>query len=133
MIIKVMKAYLPILCGLFVMPVIAGEVTIVDARASKTSSNTYHFDVTLKHADSGWDHYADHWQVLTPGHKVLGTRTLYHPHVKEQPFTRSLGGVNIPADISSVIIQARDTVHGISSKEFKIDLAKQLLNKSELR
>ncbi|MCW8964002.1 MAG: hypothetical protein OQL16_09410 [Gammaproteobacteria bacterium] len=116
-----MKTYIPFLFSIFVMPVMAGEVTIVDANASKRS-NTYHFNVTLKHADTGWDHYADQWQVLTPDHKVLGTRTLYHPHVKEQPFTRSLGGVSIPADISTVIIQARDTVHGVSSQEFPLKL-----------
>jgi len=116
-----MRTYIPFLFSIFVMPVMASEVTIVDAEATK-SSNTYHFNVTLKHADTGWDHYADQWQVLTPDHKVLGTRTLYHPHVKEQPFTRSLGGVNIPADISSVIIRARDTVHGVSSQEFTLKL-----------
>ena len=117
-----MKIFLPLLFVISVLPAIADEVTIVDAEATNTGTNTYHFNVTLKHADTGWDHYADQWQVLTPDHKVLGTRTLYHPHVKEQPFTRSLGGVSIPAGISTVIIRARDKLHGVSSQEFTLKL-----------
>ena len=120
--LKAMKTYLAVLFGIIVMPAIAGEVMIVDANATRSSTNTYDFNVTLKHADTGWDHYANQWQILTHDHKVLATRTLYHPHVNEQPFTRSLGDVSIPTGISSVIIQARDTIHGISSQEFTLEI-----------
>lgn len=98
----------------------ANEVSIVDAKAEKTAKNTYSFSVTLKHKDSGWDHYADQWQITTPDHKILGTRTLHHPHVNEQPFTRSLDGIVVPDGLSTVYIQARDSVHGISSQTFKL-------------
>ena len=47
-------------------------------------------------ADSGWDHYANRWEVLEPEGQVIATRTLLHPHVDEQPFTRSLSGIHIP-------------------------------------
>lgn len=100
----------------------ANEVTIVEANAVKTANNTYSFSVTLKHEDSGWNHYADQWQVFTPGNKLLGTRTLYHPHVKEQPFTRSLNDIKVPNSIANVIIKARDTEHGISSQTYKLKL-----------
>jgi hypothetical protein len=49
----------------------------------------------LRHGDTGWDDYADGWRIETPAGEVLGTRVLHHPHVEEQPFTRSLGGVEI--------------------------------------
>ena len=111
-----------VLLTFFSMVAISGEVTIVDAKANKTAKDIYHFSVTLKHADTGWDHYANQWQILTPDHQVLGTRTLFHPHVDEQPFTRSLGGVKVPDGISTIIIQAGDTVHGISPQEFKLKL-----------
>ena len=111
-----------VLLTFFSMAAISGEVTIVDVTANKTAQEIYHFNVTLKHADTGWDHYANQWQVLTPEHQVLGTRTLFHPHVNEQPFTRSLGGVKVPANITTIIIQARDTVHGISPQEFTLKL-----------
>ena len=62
----------------------AGEADIVDVEIRMTGKNTFHFDVTVRHADEGWKHYADKWDVVAPGGKVLGTRTLYHPHVNEQ-------------------------------------------------
>ena len=100
----------------------AGDVSIVNAEAIKSGSGKYSFSVTLKHTDTGWDHYADQWQVLSPDGQVLGTRTLYHPHVEEQPFTRSLGNVNIPANVNTVIIKARDKVHGVSPQPYQLEL-----------
>ncbi len=70
------------------------------------------FSVTVASADTGWDKYADAWEIRTPDGEVLGTRELTHPHVDEQPFTRSLSGVRIPGEISQVEIAARDSVEG---------------------
>lgn len=70
------------------------------------------FDVTLRHPDSGWDHYADAWRILDTEGNTLGTRNLAHPHVEEQPFTRSLSGVFIPENVTEVDIQARDNRDG---------------------
>jgi len=77
---------------------------------------------TVQHADTGWDHYADAWRVLTPDGKEIGKRVLYHPHEDEQPFTRSLGAVKIPAGIDHVLIEAHDKVHGWGGKKFKLQL-----------
>lgn len=100
----------------------AGEsaVTKVDVRAE--GSGTYNFSVTLRHADAGWDHYADRWEVLSMDGKVLATRTLFHPHVNEQPFTRSLGGVSVPAGAVSVRIRSHDSVHEYGGAELVVDL-----------
>ena len=38
---------------------------------------------------TGWEHYANKWDVVGPDDTILGTRVLLHPHVNEQPFTRS--------------------------------------------
>ena len=100
----------------------AGEVDVIDVRASKTSSTTYAFDVTVKHADAGWDHYADKWEVVGPDGKVLDTRVLMHPHVHEQPFTRSLSGVKIPPNVKTVTVRAHDKVHGWGGKSMSVDL-----------
>ena len=43
---------------------------------------------------------------------MLGTRTLAHPHVDEQPFTRTLNHVEIPEEIDVVYVRAVDSVHG---------------------
>lgn len=84
-------------------------VTKVDARKS---GETWSFSVTIKHADTGWDHYADGWGVYLEDGIELGYRELHHPHVNEQPFTRSLSGVSIPADVTQVLIVPRDSKHG---------------------
>jgi hypothetical protein len=92
-------------------PAFAGlaDVLKVDVRAS---GGGWSFDVTVQHADTGWEHYADAWRVVGPDGTVYGTRTLYHPHVGEQPFTRSLSGVEIPTGVQVVTVEAHDLVHG---------------------
>lgn len=100
----------------------AGEADVVDASARMTGENTYSFSVTVAHGDTGWDHYADRWQVLAPDRTMLGERVLAHPHENEQPFTRSLSGVVIPAGISEVIIRAGDSIHEFGGKELRLML-----------
>lgn len=99
----------------------ADEVKIVNVDARKTG-DSWTFSVTLRHKDTGWDHYADQWQVFSSSGELLGSRELAHPHVNEQPFTRSLSGVRVPEDVSEVIIRARDNVHGVSTQEYRLTL-----------
>ena len=101
---------------------IANQADVIDVEATQFKDKSWRFDVTVKHSDEGWDHYANEWVVLSPDNKVLGKRTLYHPHVNEQPFTRSLQGVKIPDGIEQVTIVARDSVHGIKGKSQQISL-----------
>ena len=101
----------------------AGELEIVQVELRQQSQD-WRASVTLEHADTGWDHYADGWQVVTPDGKVLGHRTLHHPHVNEQPFTRSLSGINIPQGLNQVIVEAHDKVHGWSPQQVTIDLSR---------
>ena len=100
----------------------ANEVEIVDVKAHQSSDKSWMFAVTLKHADAGWDHYANEWQVIAPDNKILATRTLYHPHVDEQPFTRNTSGVKIPESMETVRIIARDTVHGHAITAMMVNL-----------
>ncbi len=100
----------------------AGDVEILAAEARAESPGVWSFDVTLRHADEGWDHYADAWEVRSDGGAVLGRRTLLHPHADEQPFTRSLAGVTIPDGVERVVIVAHDTVHGWGPAPFALDL-----------
>ena len=94
---------------------IADSVKIVDATVT-CADETCRIDVTLRHQDSGWDHYADYWRIIDPDGNELGKRVLAHPHVNEQPFTRSLSGVRIPSSVNEVVIEAHDTVHGLSGE-----------------
>ena len=43
---------------------------------------------------------------------ALGLRLLAHPHEHEQPFSRSLSGVQIPKAIKQVQVQARCLIDG---------------------
>ncbi len=79
---------------------------------ARNEGGLWRFDVTLSHGDTGWDHYADGWRVIDAEGKELGMRALAHPHVNEQPFTRSLSGVSIPEGTTQVGIQARDNLTG---------------------
>ena len=101
----------------------AGEVEIVMAEFAQRGES-WDVSVTLRHGDTGWDHYADAWRVVGEDGAVMGTRTLFHPHENEQPFTRSLGGVKIPVAQPIVYVEAHDKVHGWSGQRVKVDLNK---------
>ncbi len=93
-------------------PALAGLADVLKVEARSSGDDSWSFDVTVEHADAGWDHYADAWRVVGPAGIVYGTRTLFHPHVGEQPFTRSLSGIEIPEDVPAVTVEAHDSVHG---------------------
>jgi hypothetical protein len=99
----------------------AGQAEITDVKVMK-NQDSFRFDVTLRHDDAGWDHYADGWEVLSPAGDILGKRVLAHPHVSEQPFTRSLPGVKIPQEMSTVSIRAHDSVHGYNKEVYEVSL-----------
>lgn len=51
-------------------------VTLADAlfvRARLQPDGTWTFEVTVQHEDTGWEHCADRWEVLTPEGEVLAT------------------------------------------------------------
>ena len=98
----------------------AGEADVVGAAAREIGDGVYRFQVTVRHADEGWDHYADAWQVVAPDGAVLATRVLAHPHVNEQPFTRNLSGIVIPDGIAFVRVRVRDSVHGHGGREVEV-------------
>ncbi len=103
-------------------PARAGEADVVRAEATAEGGDTWRFRVTVAHGDTGWDHYADKWDVVAPDGTVLGTRVLLHPHETEQPFTRALGGVKIAEDGAEVTLRAHDRVHGYGGKEVTVAL-----------
>lgn len=99
----------------------ADPAEIIRVDTSKIGGS-WRFDVTLRHADTGWDDYADGWRVETTDGAILGTRELLHPHVEEQPFTRSLGGVEVPDGISELFIRARTNVTGWDDDRTRVAL-----------
>jgi len=102
---------------------LAGKADVLAATATK-SGDAWNVSATVAHADEGWNHYANSFQVLAMDGTVIGTRVLVHPHVDEQPFTRSLGGVQIPAGTTQVRVRAGDLVHGYGGKEVVLVVGK---------
>jgi uncharacterized membrane protein YphA (DoxX/SURF4 family) len=55
-----MRSGLLILCLLMApVAVLAGEADVTGVKASYSGARTYPFHVTVKHGDTGCDHYAD--------------------------------------------------------------------------
>ena len=88
----------------------------------EAGSNGFTIAATVASDDTGWEKYADAWQVWGPDGEVLGERILAHPHENEQPFTRSLSNVQIPGDVAEVTIAARDLVLGFCGDVLLIEV-----------
>jgi len=103
-------------------PALAGEADVLNVDVSCNSDSICRFDVTVKHDDEGWKHFANRWEVLSPDGDILATRVLAHPHDNEQPFTRSLGNVRIPGDLVEVVVRAHDLEHEYGGKKLVVRL-----------
>lgn len=110
--------------GIAILPPLATakDAHVVGVKAVRGSDGTWRFDVTVRSNDTGWKKYADRWEVVGPGGRVLGRRVLLHPHANEQPFTRSLSGVRIPAGVQTVTVRAHDKVNGYGGKVVTVTL-----------
>ena len=109
------------LAGLTGQAAQADSPSITTAKAQHLG-DSWRIDVTLSHPDTGWEHYADGWRILDMQGNELGLRVLAHPHVHEQPFTRSLGNVTLPEGTTQVQIQARCLVDGWAPERLTITL-----------
>ncbi len=94
---------------------------IIDAQATG-ADGTWTFAVTISSPYDSPQRYADAWRVLGIDGTEYGLRILTHDHAAEQPFTRSLAGVEIPDSIDRVNIEARDLVNGWSGITFELAL-----------
>ncbi|GAB5490693.1 MAG: hypothetical protein Phog2KO_09080 [Phototrophicaceae bacterium] len=106
-----------------------GDADVVFVRAVNTGAETWTFHVSVEHPDTGWEDYADGWDVVLPdGTPILPnsadgfTRLLLHPHENEQPFTRSQSNIIIPSDITTVTVRAHDIVDGWGGQEITVNL-----------
>jgi len=94
---------------------------VVDAVAEPADGG-WSFAVTLSSPYDTPERYADAWRVVGPDGTVFGVRELTHDHQNEQPFTRSLSGVEIPHGVATVTIEGRDQLNGWGGATLTIDL-----------
>lgn len=94
---------------------------VVDVTIER-SGDGFDFSATVASNDTGWEKYADAWQVWGPDGEIFGERILAHPHENEQPFTRNLSAVQIPEGVAEVTVAARDLVLGFCGDVFSIEV-----------
>ncbi len=102
-------------------PLWADAPDVKDVTIRKTGM-VWRVDVTLEHPDSGWDHFVDGWEVLDADGNRLAYRKLHHPHVNEQPFTRSLNGVVFPDGTREVFVRAHCSIDGWTGELLQVEL-----------
>ena len=101
----------------------AGRPHVVFVEVRQEDADTWVFSVSVRHDDRDPDHWADWWRVRTLDGHELGRRVLLHSHVDEQPFTRD-ERIRIPRDVSTVVVEAHDKVHGLGGTTVTVDLSK---------
>jgi hypothetical protein len=106
---------------LLTLPALAHEPEVLDVEIAK-SGMAWRVDVTIRHPDTGWDHYVDGWEVLDKNGTRLGYRLLHHPHVTEQPFTRSLNNLILPDGTREIFVKAHCSVDGWSDAAVRVEL-----------
>lgn len=112
---------LAVLFALLAGTAFADAPVIEGVQATEVAGAAWRFDVTVSHPDTGWSHYADGWRIEDAAGAVLGLRVLAHPHETEQPFTRSLSGVDVKG-AQRVFVRARCIVDGWSDAVFEVTL-----------
>jgi hypothetical protein len=94
---------------------------VVDAAVTR-DGGSYTFDVTVSSSYDSPERYADAWRIIGDDGNVYGMNELTHDHASEQPFTRSLAGVEVPDSVDSVTIEGRDLVYGWGGETFELML-----------
>ena len=95
---------------------------IVAAKVAARGPALFDFDITVSSPYDTAERYADAFRVVGKDDKIYGERILLHDHAGEQPFTRDLHGVTIPAGMRIVIVQGRDRKHGWGGKTLEVAL-----------
>lgn len=115
-------------CLLSATAVGAGEADVlhveVTCKAPKGGqpASICRFLVTVQHADTGWKHYANRYDVIDVNGPLIRSRPLSHPHVGEQPFSRELGPIAIRHEVVKVRVRANDLVHGTGGAEVIVEI-----------
>jgi hypothetical protein len=95
---------------------------VVDVVVTREDGGTHRFDVTVSSPYDRPEKYADAWRIVGSDGTVYGLRELTHDHGTEQPFTRFLDGVRIPAGVGTVVVEARDLVDGWSGQTLEVEV-----------
>ena len=95
---------------------------VVDVKVKASGENRFDFDVTLSSPYDTPQRYADAIRITSVAGLVYAERVLLHDHADEQPFTRDLQGVSIPARVRAVAVQGRDQKFGYGGRIVQVAL-----------
>jgi len=96
---------------------------VVSVDVDVEGDGTYRFEATISSPYDSPERYADAWRILAPDGTQLSIRELLHDHANEQPFTRSLSGVELPAGIETVTVEGRDLEYGWGGATVDVDVS----------
>ncbi len=105
------------------LPAMADGPVVEDVQMEKTGMG-WRVSVTLSHDDTGWEHFADSWRIEDAEGKVIAVRKLMHPHVDEQPFTRSLSSVVLPDGTREIFVRAQCSKGGWHDETTRVKIAR---------
>jgi hypothetical protein len=94
---------------------------VVDAELER-DGDAWRLSATLSSPYDSPERYADAFRARTEDGTVLGVRELLHDHANEQPFTRSLDGLEIPDDVERIVVEGRDLEHGWGGETVTVDV-----------
>lgn len=95
---------------------------VLAVKVHARGDNRFDFDVTIASPYDTPQRYADAFRVISADGIQYGERVLLHDHADEQPFTRDLHGVTVPAGMRAVVVQARDRKFGYGGKSVQVQL-----------
>lgn len=95
---------------------------VVAVKVRPSGPGRFDFDVTVASPYDTPQRYADAFRVSGRDGSVYGERKLLHDHADEQPFTRDLYGVAVPAGVRVIVVQARDRVFGYGGRTVEVAL-----------
>lgn len=93
---------------------------VVAVKVRPGGPGRFDFDVTVSSPYDTAARYADAFRVSGKDGTVFGERRLLHDHADEQPFTRDLYGVAVPAGVRVVVVEARDSANGYGGKSMEV-------------
>lgn len=95
---------------------------VIDAQLTRAADGTWTLAATISSPYDTPEQYADAFRALGPDGAELGVRALAHDHAGEQPFTRSLTGLEIAGGISRIEVQGRDLLNGWGGTTVWVDV-----------
>lgn len=94
----------------------------VIAAELEPQGDAWRLSATLSSPYDTPDRYADAFRALAEDGTELGVRELAHDHANEQPFTRSLTGLEVPDDVARITVEGRDQEHGWGGDTVEVEV-----------